>query len=240
MATAASIQGRIDGTVKSAIAAYYQRLYEAVGGQNRPVFFDVATTAPALLEVQRNYPAIKKEVEALLSGGVNLPRYHEVAPGQERISAGEKKWKVFIFDTAGARTKAGRALCPATSAVLDKIPNLFQAFFSILEAGKSIPAHNGPFYGAIRYHLGLLVPRDNPPSIRIKDQFYTWKEGEGVLFDDTWNHEVFNASTGDRVILLVDVLRPLPWHLHVMNRCYKLFLRAAFASKIIKNADEFR
>jgi hypothetical protein len=88
------------------------------------------------------------------------------------------------------------------SALLDKVPNLFQAFFSILEAGKSVPAHNGGYFGMIRYHLGLVVTSEDSPSIRIKHQFYPWKEGESVLFYDTWNHEVFNKSNGDRVVLL--------------------------------------
>ena len=44
------------------------------------------------------------------------------------------------------------------------IPNLFQAFFSILEPGKSIPAHEGPYCGYLRYHLGLIVPEESPPD----------------------------------------------------------------------------
>jgi len=226
--------------VVAAITAFYRRLYVAAGAENRPATFDVATTAPALLEIQKNYPVIRAEVEALLGSGVTIPRYHEVDPGQVQISAGLKKWKVFVLDMVGARPSTARELCPKTCAILDRVPNLFQALFSILEAGKSIPAHDGPFYGALRYHLGLIVPTVNPPSIRVRDTRYTWKNGEGFLFDDTWNHEVFNTCTEDRVILMVDVLRPLPWHLHQMNRCYRMFLRWAFASKLITNAEQFR
>ena len=226
--------------VIAAIAWFYRRLYMAAGGENRPATFDVATTVPALLEVQKNYPVIRAEVEALLGSGVTIPRYHEVDPGQVQISAGPKQWKVFVLDLVGARPRTATELCPKTSAILDRVPNLFQAFFSILEAGKSIPAHNGPFYGAVRYHLGLIVPTENPPSIRVKDVVYTWKDGEGFLFDDSWNHEVFNTCAQDRVILMVDVLRPLPWYLHQMNRCYRTFLRWGFSSKLITNAEQFR
>ena len=123
----------------------------------------------------------------------------------------------------------------------DLVPNLFQAFFSILEAGKSVPPHNGPHLGYVRYHLGLIVPQDNPPSIRVKDQVYTWKEGEGVLFDDSWNHEVMNQSSSDRVILLVDTLRPLPMRLHLFNLFYsKVLVRMAYASGVMKNLERFR
>jgi aspartyl/asparaginyl beta-hydroxylase (cupin superfamily) len=223
------------------IGVFYGMLYNAAGRDQRPVFYDIDQTAPALRELDMNYSVIRSEVEALLTNGVNVPRYHDVDPTQQSISGGEKKWRVFVLNMAGAKPKANTQLCPRTAALLDRIPNLFQAFFSILEGGKSVPAHGGPYYGAIRYHLGLVVPKENPPSIRIKDQFYTWKERESVLFDDTWNHQVFNDSSGDRVILLVDTLRPLPWYLHLMNFFYaKVFLRVAFASKLLQNAEKFR
>ena len=117
----------------------------------------------------------------------------------------EKDWKVFYLYAMGEKPAANRARCPRTAALLDQVPGLFQAFFSILDGGKSIPAHAGPYRGYIRYHLGLVVPEDNPPSIRVKDQHYTWKEGESILFDDSWDHEVINKSDGDRVVLIVDV-----------------------------------
>jgi len=158
------VRRRATPLVTAAITAFYRRLYVAAGAENRPATFDVATTVPALLEVQKNYPVIRAEVEALLGSGVTIPRYHEVDPGQVQISAGDKKWKVFVLDLVGARPRTALELCPKTSAILDRVPNLFQAFFSILEAGKSIPAHDGPFYGAVRYHLGLIVPTENPPS----------------------------------------------------------------------------
>lgn len=228
--------------VQSAVARYYRALHRAAGQENRPVFFDIDTTAPALLELDRNYLTIRSEVEALLKKGLNLPRYHDLDPRQAGISGNtEKKWKVFVLYQMGAKPKANRALCPKTAALLDRIPNLFEAFFSILEAGKSIPAHNGPYPGYLRYHLGLLVPKENPPRIRVKEQFHTWQEGTSVLFDDSWNHEVFNESKEDRVVLLVDILRPLPWHLHVMNWFFaKVVLRVSYAAGVLKNLEQFR
>jgi aspartyl/asparaginyl beta-hydroxylase (cupin superfamily) len=46
--------------------------------------------------------------------------------------------------------------------------------------------------------------------MRVKDRYHTWREGESLLFDDSWNHEVVNESDGIRVILIVDILRPMP------------------------------
>ena len=143
-----------------------------------------------------------------------MPRYHDLDAMQTNISAvGDpaKSWKVFYLYAMGEKPAENVGLCPKTSALLDGIPGLFQAFFSILEAGKSIPAHNGPYRGYLRYHLGLVVPEVDPPSIRIKDEHYTWQEGQSILFDDSWNHEVTNHCPQDRVILIADIRRPMPF-----------------------------
>jgi aspartyl/asparaginyl beta-hydroxylase (cupin superfamily) len=221
---------------------YGRNLYHATGGDQRPVFFDIHKTAPALEVLTQNYVAIRQEAEALLSGNPRLPSYHELDPNQLGISGNDqKRWKVFMLYAMGEKPRANRAMCPVTAALLDKVPNLFQAFFSILEAGKSVPAHNASHLGVIRYHLGLIVPKDNPPCMRVKDQFHTWQEGSDVLFDDTWNHEVINKSSEDRVILLVDVLRPLPPLLHSINFLHsKGTLRLTYAKSVLRGAEKFR
>jgi aspartyl/asparaginyl beta-hydroxylase (cupin superfamily) len=218
-----------------------RRVDHAAGGPNRPVFFDVAQTAPALDLLRQNYPVIRAEVEALLKSNTTLPTYHELDPGQRFISNEDtNKWKVFMLYAMGVKPEANRSRCPQTSALLDRVPHLVQAFFSILEAGKSVPAHNGPNSAQLRYHLGLIVPKDRPPSIRIKDEMYTWKEGDAVMFDDTWNHEVFNESSEDRVILLVDTMRPLPLRLHLLNFVYsKVIARIAYANRVVAIVERF-
>ena len=62
------------------------------------------------------------------------------------------------------------------------------------------------------------MPENDPPSIRLKDQVYTWKEGESVLFDDSWEHEVTTSATSDRVVLIVDIRRPMPQPFDAVNR----------------------
>ena len=226
--------------LKNAVGLYFYVLYRCAGGENRPVFYDIDNIAPALRELEKNYPIIKRELEQLLKSKKDLPSYHDLDPRQHGISAGgKKKWKVFLLYAMGAKPEANRALCPRTSALLDKIPNLFEAFFSILEAGKSVPAHNNSYCGMLRYHLALIVPRENPPKIRVKDRFYTWKEGEGVFFDDCWEHEVINESKEDRVVLLVDVLRPLPLPAHMLNLLFVKGMRIGYASGLLKNLEKF-
>lgn len=192
-----------------------------IGKEGRPVVFNVQETCPALLNIGKNSDVIKKELLNILSNKDNIPRYHDLDSNQNYISGSDgKNWRIFLLYAMGMKPKANRKLCPETAAMLDKIPNLFQAMFSILDPGKTVPAHKGGYVGMLRYHLGLIIPAVNPPSIRIKDIMYTWKEQEGILFDDTWEHEVYNESDGMRVVLMIDVLRPMPFYLHIINYLY--------------------
>jgi len=207
------------------------------GGERRPVFFDLAKTCPSLLELDRNAQVVREELLALLPEKTQIPRYHELDRMQTGISAGgdpEKSWKVFYLFLMGEKPKENRGKCPETSKLLDQVPGLFQAFFSILDGGKTIPAHRGPYRGYLRYHLGLVVPAENPPTIRIKDQLYTWKEGESILFDDSWNHEVYNECVADRVVLIVDIRRPMPLPFALLNRSVEFVMRLVYGKQLIK------
>ena len=204
------------------------------GGRRRPVFYDIARVRPELAELRRQFPAIREELVSLLNN-TEAPRCHEVDRMQTYISATtDKDWRVFYLYLIGEKPEANRARCPVTCAALDQVPGVFQALFSILDPGKSIPPHDGPYRGYLRYHLGLIVPEQDPPQIRIKDQIYTWREGEDVLFDDTWEHEVMNHSNDRRVVLIVDIRRPMPLPLTALNRFVELIMRMVYGKQVVK------
>jgi len=211
--------------------------YRALGGDRRPVFFDVRETFPELLAIDENYDAIREELLAVLPRRDQIPRYHEVDAAQQGISGQDpRSWRVFFVSLHNAGDALpNRELCPRTRAVVEGIPDVLQAFFSILEPRKSVPAHNGPYLGYLRYHTAFVVPRQDPPTLRVKDRYHTWKERESVLFDDSWNHEVFNQSDGERVVLIVDVLRPMPWPLALLNRIAR---RVFFSKRALRPALE--
>lgn len=185
--------------------------YRCAGGEDRPVFHDVDAVCPELKRIDQNFDVIRGELEAVLGDRKRFPRYHEVDFTQQSISEGEDDWRVFFLHMTHPEVPIANAkLCPRTAEVVRGIPGILTAFFSILDAGKSIPPHEGPSPTYLRYHTAFRVPRDKPPSIRVRDRVYTWKEGESLLFDDSWEHEVYNESSDVRVVLIVDVLRPVP------------------------------
>jgi aspartyl/asparaginyl beta-hydroxylase (cupin superfamily) len=226
----------------ASIRAMNRLFFRAAGGLGRPAFYDIDRTYPALRQLDAAFPAIKHELLAVLRAEPALPQYFELDRRQRHISTAQnpdKSWRVFLLYAMGEKPSTNRRQCPRTAEALDRIPGLFQAFFSILDPGKSIPAHRGSFLGYLRYHLALLVPTDCPPHIRVKDQMHTWREGESVLFDDSWEHEVTNHSAFKRVVLIVDVLRPLPWGLHALNVVFAWLARAFYARRMVRRMKEF-
>jgi len=182
--------------------------------RSRPVLYPcIDAICPELRHLEEAYPAIKQEYLAVRERLDRVPRYHEVDRLQYELSgspSASKNWRVFFLEAMGRKAALHRQQCPTTAGVLDQIPGLFQAFFSILEGGKSIPTHSSPYWGYLRYHLALEVPKRGPqPRMRVGDQWLSWEEGKGFLFDDSWDHELVNENPNLRSVLIVDVTRPM-------------------------------
>lgn len=229
---------KLDYHIFKGIINGFLNLY--TGGKKRPTFFNIDRTYPELNELTRNYAAIRAELDHVLKTQQNLPEYHDVDPGERAISqTTAKKWSVFMLYILGHKPEANRALCPVTSRILDGIPNLVQAFFSVLDPGKSIPLHEGPYYGYLRYHLALRVPRENPPCIIVNSQKHEWKEGEAVMFDDSWPHEVINNSKEHRVVLIVDVMRRMSLAPSLLNRFVTgVIARNTYGKKVAQRVEK--
>lgn len=168
-------------------------------------------------ELEANWHVIRKELDQVLPYTDSLPNFHDISPRQQRI-AGDNLWKTYFFYAFGYRSKKNCDRCPETWKLLQRIPGMKVAFFSILAPGKHIPEHSGKHKGIIRYHLGLIVPEPKANCrIRVSDQIAYWEEGKSLLFDDTFPHEVWNDTEGYRVVLFLDIARPLRFPLSLVN-----------------------
>ncbi len=116
-------------------------------------------------------------------------------------------WKKFYIKWYGPIINDAKTLCPKTCELISQIPEIKLAMFSILEPGSKISIHAGPFKGCLRYHLGLNCAKG--AYIMIDDNKYEWENGEDILFDDTFMHEVKNESNDVRIILFCDIKRPM-------------------------------
>jgi aspartyl/asparaginyl beta-hydroxylase (cupin superfamily) len=164
---------------------------------------------PYLEPLVANWEAVGDEVRDILRHREAVPAFQEVSTDQKRI-AKDSNWRTFILYGFGVKAEKNCIQAPVTCALLEQIPNLQTAWFSILAPGYHIPAHRGVSKGIIRGHLGLIVPRDREKCrMRVGDEICIWREGEMFVFDDTYEHEVWNDTNEERVILLFDFDRPM-------------------------------
>jgi beta-hydroxylase len=101
-------------------------------------------------------------------------------------------------------------VCPHTVALLNSIPEIKGAMFAMLAPGGRLVMHRDPFAGSLRYHLGLVTPKsEGECRIFIDGTPYVWRDGEDLLFDETYLHYAENTTAETRIILFCDVERPL-------------------------------
>jgi ornithine lipid ester-linked acyl 2-hydroxylase len=175
---------------------------------------DFAWVAP----VEANWKAIRAELDALLAHRDALPNFQDISTDQYTLTD-DDRWKTYFFYGYGFRSDANCARCPETTRLIEAIPGMETAMFSILAPGKRIPPHDGPYKGVLRYHLGLVVP-DAPVErvgIRVGGETAGWSEGASLVFDDTYQHEAWNDTDETRVVLFVDVVRPLREPMRTVN-----------------------
>ncbi|MBB4086102.1 aspartyl/asparaginyl beta-hydroxylase domain-containing protein [Sphingomonas carotinifaciens] len=155
-----------------------------------------------------NWQAIRDEAVSVALQGQASPSLATISPDHRSI-AEVNKWRSFFLWGYSYPIADNLARCPRTAQVVASIPGLNSAFFSILAPGTHIPDHRGVTKGLITCHLGLIVPRDGDVRMRVHDRIVRWAEGETLVFDDTYQHEVWNETNGTRVVLLIQFERPL-------------------------------
>lgn len=188
---------------------------------------------PWIAHIEQNWLIISEELQRVLADHEALPNFQDISKDQIEITD-DDRWKTFFLYGYGFESQLGTEMCPRTAALMREIPGMSTAMFSILSPRKHILDHRGPYKGVLRYHLGLIVPADAQACrIRVGDDIRHWQEGASLVFDDTYNHEVWNDTDETRVVLFVDVLRPLPFPESAINR---LIVKAIGYSPFILDA----
>ena len=181
-----------------------------------PPIYDAASF-PWAAGIEAEWPKIRAELDHIMKFRDQIPSFHEILKEASTITT-DNQWKTFFLSGIGMDCEENARRCPETMRLLQKIPGMKTAFFSILSPRKHIPAHRGAFNGVLRLHLGLLVPEPREKCrIRIGNEYRHWSEGRSLIFDDTFNHEVWNDTDGYRVVLFVDFARPLRFPFHQLN-----------------------
>lgn len=214
----------------------FQGRHSAVGD---PPVFDNALF-PWITPLEAATDEIQIELDQVLEHPEDIPAFHQLSPDQSRISKGDH-WKTFAFYVFGQRVDENCAQCPKTAALLDGLPTLQNAWFSILAPTYHIPAHRGPSRAVVRAHLPLIVPSDGKNCwIRVDEGIYHWTVGECFVFDDTYEHEVRNDTDERRVVLFLDFDRPMDRLGTMVNKLLvKLIRSSAYVRDPMKNLAEW-
>jgi aspartate beta-hydroxylase len=191
-------------------------------GEGLRWIYDRRIDAPSILNAADDFPGGADfaaaweglRAEALTVAGMmdRIPRFHEIMGEQAEISANDGlDWRMYVMKAYGADVKANLARCPVLASLLRVHPEVVSATYSYLAPGKHIPVHRGPFRGVLRFHLGLSMPRDEHgelgATLWIDGEAHRLADGESLLWDDTYPHEVLNATDSVRIALLLDVRR---------------------------------
>jgi beta-hydroxylase len=159
--------------------------------------------------LQDNWEMIRDEALA-------LEQLDKIKAAEKNDDAGfnsffKKGWKRFYLKWYEANHPSAAQFCPKTVALLKQVPEVKAAMFTELPPGAKLNPHRDPFAGSLRYHLGLVTPNDDRCFINVNTENYSWRDGQGVMFDETYIHWALNDSDETRIILLCDIERPMKY-----------------------------
>jgi ornithine lipid ester-linked acyl 2-hydroxylase len=195
-------------------------------------FYDPAQF-PWVRDLEANWKVMRRELDDVLAYHDELPNFQDISTDQLHLTD-DDRWKTYFFYGYGFKAEANCLRCPETTRLVENVPGMETAMFSILAPGKRIPPHDGPYKGVLRYHLGLLVPEpEDGVGIRVGGEVAHWQEGASLVFDDTFEHMAWNDTDGTRVVLFLDVVRELREPMKTINR---LVIKAIGYSPFIQDA----
>jgi beta-hydroxylase len=164
---------------------------------------------PELEVLRQNWQVIREE-------GLKLLDAQQIKASNNYDDAGFNSffrtgWKRFYLKWYTSHHPSATTLCPKTTALLKTLPCVKAAMFAELPDKSRLPRHRDPYAGSLRYHLGLMTPNSERCFINVDSKRYYWRDGEAVLFDETYIHYAENTSGQNRLILFCDIERRLKY-----------------------------
>lgn len=143
-----------------------------------------------------------------------------------------KAWRVLNIKAGSEYSPDAIKHFPVLVNLLKNIPEVYSCAISVLQEGVRIPIHVGYYKGIMRYMIPVIVPKDKDNVfLCVNEKKYHWTEGEGVLWDDTFPHKVYNNTKEVRVVIYMDVKRPLTGILKLIN---DMTLKLAENAEVVK------
>jgi hypothetical protein len=170
---------------------------------------------PWLTEIEAAVTEMQAELRAVLADGNDFAPYveaHADRPLAANPLMNDPKWGAYYFWRNGEIVPENAARCPVTMQALQHapMPLIDQrspiALWSLLKPDTHIQPHHGLLNTRLICHIPLIVPQGC--ALRVGNETRSWREGEALIFDDSFEHEAWNKSDATRVILLFEIWRP--------------------------------
>ncbi|XP_031439869.2 aspartyl/asparaginyl beta-hydroxylase isoform X1 [Clupea harengus] len=194
------------GHKRGHFASVWQRsLYNVKGLRAQPWWTAKETGYTDLVKtLERNWMTIRDEALAVINGSAFT------AEDENLRETGD--WEQFTLWQQGRKAASSCSSVPKTCALMERYPEATgckrgQIKFSVMQPGTHVWPHTGPTNCRLRMHLGLVIPPDGC-RIRCTDQTRSWQEGKVIIFDDSFEHEVWQEADRSRLIFIVDVWHP--------------------------------
>lgn len=191
------------------LETYINSFAERDADPRKPVYPDLpsqpwydSSDFPIVHALESAFPRIRKEI-------LNLPQadFHHESEKIRRKGA----WNVLFFYERGRQNADNCSRCPTIAAIIEQYETMrTQAgliYASRMLPGTHIAAHRGPTNLRVRCHLGIQVP-EGDCGLRVNQEIGSWSEGRCIVFDDYYEHEAWNYTEGERIVLIVDLWHP--------------------------------
>jgi aspartate beta-hydroxylase len=157
---------------------------------------------PLVAYLESNYAAIRDEILGLAPA-----RFQRESEGIRRTG----DWDVVFLYERGRRHDDICAACPVTTRGVESYPTVRTSagliYASRMRGCTHIAAHRGPTNLRLRCHFAIKVP-DGDCAIRVGTETRGWEEGRCLVFNDFFEHEAWNHTHQERIVLIIDLWHP--------------------------------
>lgn len=196
------------GHKRGHFASVWQRsLYNVNGLKAQPWWTPRETGYTELVKsLERNWKLIRDEGLMVMDKAKGL-----FLPEDENLRE-KGDWSQFTLWQQGRKNENACKGAPKTCTLLEKFSETTgcrrgQIKYSIMHPGTHVWPHTGPTNCRLRMHLGLVIPKEGC-KIRCANETRSWEEGKVLIFDDSFEHEVWQDASSFRLIFIVDVWHP--------------------------------
>lgn len=189
---------------------------------------------PQFKVLRDNWETIAAEARGLMEGDhiQRSERHNDLA----FVAFYRRGWKRFYLRWYHDYLPSAIEHCPKTVELLNSVPGIKAAAFTMLPPGTELGKHRDPFALSMRYHLGLVCPNSDDCAIWVDGHKYSWRNGEDLVFDETYVHWAKNDTEENRIILFADFDRPV--HTPMLRWFQQVFGRLVLAQTRSNNVAE--